>query len=93
MLTMRRQRCSFVRYAGVNRHLTIFLYICKASSSSVSTPISLSIISPYWFITRYVGMASCCDGWMKSSLSVNSLFNAPGKRTLMFALAKMYCAF
>jgi hypothetical protein len=60
----------------------MFLYICRASSSSVSTPISLSMISPYWFMTRYVGIASCLDGWMKSSLSVNSLFSAPGKSTL-----------
>lgn len=32
-------------------------------------------------------MAFCWDGWMKSSLSVNSLFNAPGNRTLYGLLA------
>ena len=64
--------------------LTMFLYSSRASSSVVSAPIFLSMTSPYWFRHRYVDMASLdLDGCRKSSLLVNSLFSAPGKRTLL----------
>jgi hypothetical protein len=60
----------------------MFLYSVRASLSSVSTPILLSTTSPYWFKTRYVGIALLVDGRRKSSVFVNSLFKAPGNKTL-----------
>jgi hypothetical protein len=63
--------------------VTIFLYNSSASSSVVSAPTLLSMISPYWLRQRYVGIASLdLDGRRKESVFVNSLLRAPGKRTL-----------
>lgn len=62
---------------------TIFLYNSRASSSVVSAPTLLSMTSPYWLRHRYVDMAPFdLDGSRNSRVFVNSLFSAPGKRTL-----------
>lgn len=63
----------------------MFLYNSRASSSVVSAPTLLSMMSPYWLRHRYVDIAPFdLDGSRNSSVFVNSLFNAPGKRTLCF---------
>jgi hypothetical protein len=64
--------------------LTMFLYSSNASSSVVSAPTLLSMISPYWLRHRYVDMAPLdLDGRRNSRVFVNSLFSAPGKSTLI----------
>jgi hypothetical protein len=70
-------------HIGLNPRLTMFLYSSRASASSVSAPVAVSMISPYWFRTRYVGMAPfVLEGLRNSSVLVNSLLRAPGNRTL-----------